>query len=444
MQLSEDGSALSVVDTGGKLSPYGFDSSVEVIVTTQRPQSALITDAGPWFQIVDTSHRSSGPTAGPGCWEEQDRNWGDVVYCPRVGVQDVDVEMGDGNDKVEGEVEQEYRGGPRVDKDLPPFSARLSGGDGSDWVADLPGPTVIDGGPGEDWGSFQQLSDMRWDFPEPGINVTLDGQANDGTAAEPDNNVVAVESFVTTKGPDTLVGNDAVNWFTTAQQDDVLKGGGGDDILHGHGGRFDGGDGNDIIATTFNPQDPDEAAMGPADVVCGPGYDWVRYNTIDSIAKDCESGYNQDTGLSFYRQNDPEPPADDPEPPADVTVPEQIDEIPELDIGSVTGLTARRPYGRVGLRCSNPPSPECTGGIVIVASGQRVSAEHGVPREASLGGASFEIEQDNLTAVPVKLTRKARQLLVRKKKVSAVLRAELVDGDGQPTVVTKAITLKRR
>jgi Ca2+-binding RTX toxin-like protein len=127
----------------------------------------------------------------------------------------------------------------------------LRGGDGND---------VEDGGPGNDSIGFTPTFTSPRD-PDPGADVivggdgvdvlsldghtaavtlTLDGQANDGTAGEGDNIGSDIE---------TIIGTAANDNFTGSAGPDGFDGAGGGDVIHGAAGddHIDGGSGDDQV-----------------------------------------------------------------------------------------------------------------------------------------------------------------------------------------------------
>jgi Ca2+-binding RTX toxin-like protein len=103
----------------------------------------------------------------------------------------------------------------------------LYGGDGNgnDTLNSGLGPDTVDGGNGVDGGARTV-----------GVNVSLDGVANDGQAGEGDNVNATVEHVTGGGGPDTLTGSAAANYFYGGDGNDTLTGGDGNDNLQGgHG-----------------------------------------------------------------------------------------------------------------------------------------------------------------------------------------------------------------
>jgi hypothetical protein len=174
--------------------------------------------------------------------------------------------------------------------------AALAGGLGDDELSGGEAADSLDGGPGED-----VLSPGKGDIVKGGtgvdqvsfvldesehVNLSLDGQANDGKAAGPFNlmpdvediwafDVQCIDYCDVQPAPLglTLVGSDSANRLTGSIGDDILTGGGGSDELIGNTG-------ND----TFYARD------GVADrIACGPGTDTVIADELDDLGDACEN-----------------------------------------------------------------------------------------------------------------------------------------------------------
>jgi hypothetical protein len=153
-----------------------------------------------------------------------------------------------------------------------PVDDSLYGRAGNDALLGLAGDDELDGGPGADGISGGAGADDSVSYTGAPVNVTLDGQANDGAAGEGDNVLPDVEDIYGTDGPDVLVGSAAANTIDGNAGDDRITGGPGADSLIG-------GDGDDTI----------DSRDGSADSVdCGPGHDSVFYDAND-ILRDCEA-----------------------------------------------------------------------------------------------------------------------------------------------------------
>lgn len=114
-------------------------------------------------------------------------------------------------------------------------------GAGPDTLVDVAGDGSDDsffGGTGND--SVTYTSDSV------GVVLTLDDIANDGVPGEADNVRADFENVTTGPFADTVVGSDAANVIGTAEGNDTVDGGGGDDELYG-------GDGVDTVSFGTSP-----------------------------------------------------------------------------------------------------------------------------------------------------------------------------------------------
>ncbi|CAA9476033.1 MAG: Alkaline phosphatase [uncultured Solirubrobacteraceae bacterium] len=230
------------------------------------------------------------------------------------------VVAGDGNDGVFGDGGTDTVLGGGGDDSLAGGDGAdsLSGGDGNDrffnrnvTVADPSAGTsspvdtgdTYDGGTGFDrLITYSTLNDnIAFTSVARDMTVTLDDQANDGSAGEADNvratvEAVSAETPTFSEDPvpkgtanDTLVGSAGVN---------DLSGGLGND-------RIDGGRGNDVLSGNAG-DDTIDARDGFADFVsCGAGNDVANVDTLDEISPDCETVNRVDVGNA----NEDRPPA---------------------------------------------------------------------------------------------------------------------------------------
>ena len=108
------------------------------------------------------------------------------------------------------------------------------GGSGDDTITGDAAANSLNGGPGIDTVTYLGNTAAQ------GVNVTLDGVSNDGTAGE-DDNVTATENVTGGAGADLLTGNQGAN---------DLRGGDGDDTVIGRGGSdaLSGGPGTDTVS----------------------------------------------------------------------------------------------------------------------------------------------------------------------------------------------------
>ncbi len=199
------------------------------------------------------------------------------------GGDDADsVTGGPGNDTVGGDAGNDpfVAGGPGVDT--------VTGGDGSDFLAgngcepfcpldQTDGADSLDGGPG--------LGDQVNYFGGPPgtpipINVSLDGQPNDGASGEGDNVLNVEDIGVNGQGPVTFTGDASVNQFFGSAGNDTIDPGPNNDFVFGN-------DGDD----TFNTRD------GFLDrIQCGAGTDTANVDAQDLVDSDCEVVNRQDVG----------------------------------------------------------------------------------------------------------------------------------------------------
>ena len=127
-------------------------------------------------------------------------------------------------------------------------SDQLFGGDGNDFLTESSGNNgpfgndLYDGGAGNDRVSL---------FTEfgPGVTVDLRLTTAQNTGSMGTDTFVGIEHITANYGNDTLIGNEAANWFWTFSGSDNLSGNGGDDYFTvGQGDKMaDGGAGVDTI-----------------------------------------------------------------------------------------------------------------------------------------------------------------------------------------------------
>lgn len=220
---------------------------------------------------------------------------------------------GEGNDAIKGRGGDDTLLGRGGDDTL----------DGGDVGAAGQGADVIDGGDGFDTTTYGGNS--WW---SGGVNVSLDGVANDGRGGNDEgangtkDNVLRIEKVIGSVQGDTLTGSGADEVFEGSDGADTINAGGGNDtIFAGYGAdTIDAGDGNDLIGTAYwDPRTPtggvgdsakDTANGGPGDdtfvsndrgggaqgnvLTGGPGTDLLAYDgenepvrvTLDGVAND--------------------------------------------------------------------------------------------------------------------------------------------------------------
>jgi Ca2+-binding RTX toxin-like protein len=182
------------------------------------------------------------------------------------------IEGGDGNDTLLG----------YYDNDV------LRGEAGDDWMVGEDQDDVLDGGPGADWMAGNAGNDtVDYSSRTMNLNITLDGVANDGTAAtlrfrdpftgqwvgtpaENDNVQPDIEVVLCGSGNDRVTGSSAniANRIVGGAGNDILDGGAGADVL-------DGGAGDDIFFARDSVADQ---------ILGGAGNDRAKIDTgLDSM-----------------------------------------------------------------------------------------------------------------------------------------------------------------
>ncbi|HYJ21524.1 MAG TPA: PASTA domain-containing protein [Solirubrobacterales bacterium] len=234
---------------------------------------------------------------------------------------------GNGNDVLSGGGGNDVLLGGVGDDDLNGRGGgdELRGGEGADKLLgddyQAPGADIIDGGPGSDRIERDWSSPISQ--PQPAIDVSLDGLANDGRPGEGDN-VTAVESihllspaalsagadpvdfevFNASGAPSRLVGGpgadrlrsyDAADTIDGAAGNDWIEAGYGADTITGGPGvdtiNADAGSGacNFLVCRLPHGNDTINVRDGEADTVeCGPGTDSVSADAADTLSN-CET-----------------------------------------------------------------------------------------------------------------------------------------------------------
>jgi len=240
--------------------------------------------AAPCLTIFESGWGVAITDIGAGCQLLARSYYGDRAACPVP--QRVRVDLGDQNDAFwDWNGPSVIDGGAGNDAPVKGLGGDdvVRGGPGSDSVYGGGGNDTVDGGDGNDYlegysgGTFDPLGMAGADTYVGGagtdaltyngrgddLAVLLDGAANDGGAGEGDNIGGDVEVVETGAGNDTMVGNAGPNGFASASGNDVLRGGGGDDNLVA-------GDGDDQV---FGQAGQDVVGGGPGPDVIDGGAD---------------------------------------------------------------------------------------------------------------------------------------------------------------------------
>jgi hypothetical protein len=283
---------------------------------------------------------------------------------------------------------------------------------------------------------------------------------------------VACSANVTHLNADLGDGADSFD-ATLATTAVTVEGGAGNDVLHGGiaPDTLDGGAGNDTI-------DARDAASDT--LVCGDGTDGGNADTGDTVASDCESVARPAT-IAPPELNPPglpDPTSDPAGPGTDPTTVPVADPTPEgpgSDRGedgegldpSVTpaanSVPASIPPQTVGVSASGvanvrvvcpADSGGCSGTVAIrlpapgsVKAPGRAKASGTRAAGASLGQAKFKAAAGTAPVVPVKLSKRGRQRIIRgrgrRSRVQIVVTTRKADGSTSVTSQDAAIRLKR-
>ena len=251
-----------------------------------------LAEAAGESEITFAPGSGCGPSAGSG-----------EVQCTIGTIERVQFDLGDGDDRVlissfdptdpaadfpkpvtiiGGDGADTLTGGPKDDLIIGGNGPDILFGDpgigssGNDDLHGDPGRDTLDGGGGADHlqgGGGFDLADYRIRGSQA-VEVTLDGQANDGNPLLPerDNVHVDVEDVRGTNGADRLVGSSLANQLSGGPGGDQIDGGGGQDMMLGE-------EGNDtLLGRDGNGERVD----------CGEGTDFAFVDEIDEIGA-CEA-----------------------------------------------------------------------------------------------------------------------------------------------------------
>lgn len=471
-----------------------------------------------YFALSSTG--SVGLHAGTGCTQVAT----DTVNCPDAGVSNYVLTMGDGTDSVSVGGGANTLCWDALSIDLGPGDDRATalgttdtsancvgyaevgtfhGGDGADRITGGPGNDHIFGDGGNDLVLRGELGndDVHggdgddklgdWNYADPdavdagndtyngdagadwlsyngetnGVNVTLDGQANDGQPGEADNVASDVEQVTGTTGNDTMTGDDGPNTFNGIAGNDTLIGGGGADTLDGGDGNdnlqggagadqlignrdddtIDGGAGQDSIfgdgtnCSGFScpiGNDTIAANDGEQDQInCGPGADVVNADTLDvvPVAADlnaCETVNRANLATT-------PPPGTNPGPGTTTTPPAPT--APKAPVFGSTAKLSVAKLGTIGLAVTQPCVGPCkvSASITITAPAARKyhlrSTTIAITKTALLKAGSAKLK--------LKLSAGTRNKLKKAHKLKVTVHVTVTNAAGKATRFAKAVTL---
>jgi hypothetical protein len=272
--LALGAAALAVPATAAATITVSLQSGTLTITANAQDNDVTIGSAGSNVlgSIVSVAGRDEPMQGGAGCQGFGDPNGpanDKVVFCPANDVQRVQVNLLEGDDKFEDDLN---------------LDGTINGGSGDDLIHTGSGASTVNGGIGDDeiiaGGSFGSDrpnaldgggDDDTFDISRAtgaddvvggsgvdgvlyathgAVNVTLDDSNNDGSTNEHDNIHADVEDVTGTAGGDKLVGSSAANRLDGVGGTDRLEGLDGPDTLIGGSGSLDatfGGAGSDLI-----------------------------------------------------------------------------------------------------------------------------------------------------------------------------------------------------
>jgi hypothetical protein len=197
------------------------------------------------------------------------------------------------------------------------------------------------------------------------------------------------------------------------------------------------GDGDDVVDLRDGITDS---------LVCGPGNDSGNAETADSVAADCEAVTKPSTPV------DPpvtatDPPVDTPvtvDPPV-VTTP-AANSVPSSIPAQTVGISASG-VARVRVACP-VGSGGCEGVVTITLPGAAIArhAKATIARKAAaltIGSAKFKLAAGKSKSVPVRLSKRGRQRILRgRKRRRAKITVTTHAADGTTKVTTRNVMLR--
>jgi hypothetical protein len=198
------------------------------------------------------------------------------------------------------------------------------------------------------------------------------------------------------------------------------------------------GDGNDVVDLNDGVTDS---------LTCGSGNDSGSAETADTVAADCESvtkpaapvdpGTPTDPGTTVTPPTDPV--VDPPVTPATNSVPPTIP--PQTVAISASGVA------KVLVAC--PAASGGCRGIVTITIPAAASSIHAKLTAASaaktitVGSAKFKMAAGKAKSVPVRLSKRGRQRILRGRRRHAKISVTTRAADGTTTVTTQDVTLRQ-
>jgi Ca2+-binding RTX toxin-like protein len=325
------GGLVRVGPKGGAYEPLAYDDSADPDGHCALAAGAVVCDAASSAAMtmvsigvfggddyVDTSGLTSFGAFTPANTDDEDYTFPVWVW------------LGDGNDQ--------FTGGPlgaHIEDGL--GADTVSAGTGQDYIqqptdSDTLDPAADDHGDVLDAGP-DEMSHVSYGNHAAGVNVTLDGQANDGVPGEDDNiatNTVRVDG---TDFDDTLTGSATGQTLDGGDGNDTIDGGAGDDDVSGGPGNdvLTGGAGSDYVFGDSGGNTGDDIlnladGEDDKDADCGLGNDTVNVDAyplderVEPVGGFPDDGDPFTAGLGCETINRPDSPAPPVDPPVDPPV----------------------------------------------------------------------------------------------------------------------------
>ncbi|HEV2813486.1 MAG TPA: calcium-binding protein, partial [Solirubrobacteraceae bacterium] len=332
---------------------------------------------------------------------------------------------------------------------------RLGGGAGEDRLAGGTGGDVLRGGADKDTVSYLE-GDFYYDeyyVPSPsssssaprtppGVTVSLDDRANDGTTGEGDDVGSDVELVFGTLGDDTITGGPGDNAIDGSGGKDRLEGGDGDDDIRGGPGDdvIGGGAGKDELR---GGGDDDQIDGGPGeDLAIGQdgesesadGVDLIELRDGERDAAACSSGLSRvladqhdivDQKCALIERFTLGPPGTPPPPP--------VGPSPLLRVHLKGTVVDRKGVARIRVTCAPAPVP-CAGRLLLFTLHKR--------KLTRLGRVVFAVPAGTTRVVRVKLSKLGRRLVRARRSVRTQVFVAHQDPNAKPIRVA-TIGLRR-
>ena len=349
-------------------------------------------DGGPGADVLDGGLGADALAGGTGT----DR----LSYALRTGPVTADIDgTADDGEAAEGD---------NVATDV----ENLTGGAGADTLTGDADANLLDGGTGADalngGGGTDTVTYASRTAP---VTADIDGNADDGQAAEGDKIATDVENLTGGAGADTLTGSAGVNRLDGAAAADTLNGGDGEDVLIGAGG-----------ADGFLARDGADDQMS-----CGSEPDTVTADPDDDADADCE---DVDTG-----ETAPVLPA---KPKAKATSKAKASKV-RISARPIT--LGRDGTAPVRIACPKTQVRGCAGTVTIdvaaaTARKGKAKSSRRSRRRTTLGKKKFKVAAGKKKTIRVRLSRRGRRRVLRKRRIRCRVSVSNRGQNGK-TVTTK-------